>query len=147
MEQTAPIEIGIAVADLDRMLEFYARVLNCEEERRRDIPAAMSAPLAMAEDGYLCIWLTTPHGERIKLMRPQTPPAPTVAVDYLTSQSGISFFTFYCSDLTETLALAEEMGATLRSDRAHIEEDRPLRLCFLTDPEGNVFELVEINTD
>ena len=89
--------------------------------------------------------VTTPHGERIKLMRPPTPPTSAAAPDYLTSRSGLSFFTLYCSDLTDTLAKAEASGATLRSDRGHIEEGRALRLCFVNDPEGNVFELVERN--
>ena len=145
MQQTTPIEIGIAVGDLGRMLDFYARVLSCTEERRADIPASMSGPLAVSEDGYLNVWLTTPNGERIKLMRPPSPPASAVVADYLTTQSGIAFFTFYCSDLTATLALAEELGAVVRSDRSFIAEGLSLRLCFLTDPEGNVFELVERN--
>ena len=143
MQQTQPLEIGIAVSDLDRMLDFYAQVLSCTEERRADIPPSMSEPLAMSTDGYVNVWLSTPRGELIKFMRPPTPPNSTAAPDYLTSQSGMRFFTFYCSDLTETLAKAEALGATLRSDRGHIEEGRRLRLCFVNDPEGNVFELVE----
>jgi catechol 2,3-dioxygenase-like lactoylglutathione lyase family enzyme len=145
MHQTAPIEIGLSVIDLDRMLEFYASVLSCVEVRRREIPAAMSASLGMAEHGYLCVWLATPHGERIKLMSPVTPPVSPEVPEYLTSTTGVSFFTFYCDDLTQSLGHAEELGATLRSDRSFVAPELAMRLCFLTDPEGNVFELVERN--
>lgn len=144
MDQTAPMEIGISVSGLDVMLDFYANVLNCTEVRRADIRPSLSAPLAVAEAGYTCVWLATPHGEHIKLMSPVTAPQPVEAPDYLSSRSGLAFFTFYCSDLTQTLATAESLGAVLRSERSLVDEGRPMRLCFLSDPEGNVFELVEV---
>jgi len=143
MQQTTPIEAGLCVIDLERMLTFYSEALSCSEERRADIPAALSAPLGMAADGYLCVWLVTPQGERIKLMRPNTPPGQTDTPEYLTARTGLSYLTFYCSDLADTLAQAENLGATLRSDRALIGPDHPVQLCFFTDPEGNVIELVE----
>jgi len=143
MQQTTPIETGLGVIDLERMLAFYTQALSCTEERRADIPAQLSAPLGMAADGYLCVWLVTPNGERIKLMRPNTPPARANTPEYLTSATGFSYLTFYCSDLQETLAAAEQLGATLRSDRVLIDPERPVQLCFFADPEGNVIELVQ----
>jgi catechol 2,3-dioxygenase-like lactoylglutathione lyase family enzyme len=143
MKQTQPIETGIAVTDLDRMLGFYTDVLSCKEVRRAPIPAELSEQLTLAPDGYLCVWLQTPGGEVIKLM--SAPQAPEVldAPKYLTGRSGIAYLTFYCSDLGEVLAAAEAAGAALMSDRALVAPDAPLRLCFFTDPEGNVIELVQ----
>jgi catechol 2,3-dioxygenase-like lactoylglutathione lyase family enzyme len=143
MKQTAAIETGISVTNLERMLSFYTDVLSCEEVRRAPIPAELSEQLTLAPDRYLCVWLQTPFGERIKLM--SAPQAPEVidAPRYLTGRSGIAYLTFYCSDLSEVLAAAEAAGATLMSDRALITPDAPLRLCFFTDPEGNVIELVQ----
>ena len=145
MNQTQPIETGIAVTDLDRMLGFYTRVLGCKEERRADIPAELSDGLAMSPDGYVNVWLLTPYGERIKLMSPPTAPERVDPPEYLTRRTGIAYMTFYCTGLHEILAAAEAEGAVLRSDRALIDPDRPLRLCFFTDPEGNVIELVEVD--
>ena len=143
MKQTAAIETGICVSDLERMLSFYTGVLSCQEVRRAPIPAKLSEQLTLAPDGYLCVWLQTPFGERIKLM--SAPQAPDVidAPRYLTGRRGIAYLTFYCSDLSETLAAAEASGAVLMSDRALVAADAPLRLCFFTDPEGNVIELVQ----
>ncbi len=143
MKQTAALETGICVTDLDRMLAFYTDVLGCQEVRRAPIPPALSDQLTLAPNGYLCVWLQTPYGERIKLMSPPEAPDPDDAPDYLTSRRGIAYLTFYCSDLTEVLAAAEAAGAKLRSDRALVAPDIPLRLCFFADPEGNIIELVE----
>ena len=143
MKQTAALEAGISVSDLDRMLAFYTDVLGCEEVRRAPIPAQLSEQLTLAPDGYLCVWLQTPFGERIKLMSPPDAPAASDAPAYLTSRHGIAYLTFYCSDLSEVLAAAEAAGAILRSDRALVEPGNPLRLCFFSDPEGNIIELVE----
>ena len=142
MKQTAAIETGICVTDLERMLAFYTGVLSCEEVRRAPIPPALSEQLTLAPDGYLCVWLQTPFGERIKLMSASKPPEIVEAAKYLTDRSGIAYLTFYCSDLSEVLAAAEAEGATLMSDRALVAPDAPLRLCFFTDPEGNFIELV-----
>lgn len=144
MKQTQPLEVGIPVIDFDRMLAFYTEVLSCSEVRRADIPAELSQSLTAGENGYLNVWIETPGGEVIKLMSPPEPPEPNSAPGQLSARTGIAYLTFYCSDLEATLAAAEDRGAVLRSDRALIAEDRPLRLCFFADPEGNIIELVEL---
>ncbi|MBM4382560.1 MAG: VOC family protein [Deltaproteobacteria bacterium] len=143
MKQIAPVEAGIAVEDLDRMHAFYTRALGCHEVRRAEIPAALSSAITLARDGYTCVWLKTPGGETIKLMRPPNKPAASGAPALLTERRGIAYLTFYCDAIGEVLARCEAAGATLRSDRALIQGERPVKLCFLADPEGNVIELVE----
>jgi catechol 2,3-dioxygenase-like lactoylglutathione lyase family enzyme len=137
------MEVGIAVVDLDRMLDFYTTVLSCTEVRRADIPASLTQALTSGQDGYLAVWLRTPGGEVVKLFAPPSPPERVAAPEQLTARTGIGFVTFYCSDLTATLAAAEEKGGVLRSDRKLIAEGAALRLCFFADPEGNIVELVE----
>jgi catechol 2,3-dioxygenase-like lactoylglutathione lyase family enzyme len=143
MKQIAPVEAGICVEDLERMLAFYERALGCREVRRAEIPAALSRAIALAGDGYTCVWLKTPGGETIKLMRPSRAPAPSAAPALLTERGGIAYLTFYCEHIADVLASAEAAGATLRSDRSLLADGRPVRLCFFSDPEGNVIELVE----
>ena len=146
MQQTAAMEVGIGVVDLDRMLEFYTEALGCRETRRADIPAALSSGLGLAPDGYLCVWLETPFGEVIKLMRPPEAPTRREPAAHLTSETGIAYLTFYVDDVASVLAAAEAGGAALRSERALIEgaPGMPVKLGFLSDPEGNVIELVEV---
>jgi catechol 2,3-dioxygenase-like lactoylglutathione lyase family enzyme len=147
MEQTAALEVGLAVLDLERMLGFYADVLGCEEMRRAEIPAALSDALRLADSGYLCVWLRTPGGEVIKLMSPPAPPEVATRPEYLTRVTGYAYLTFYVGDLAAVLTRAERLGGTLRSDRT-LTTDAPARglgvkLAFFEDPEGNVVELVE----
>ena len=143
MQQTAPLEVGIPVVDMERMLAFYGSVLSCTETRRADIPAALSQGLTAAPDGYLNVWLQTPGGEVIKLMRPPQPPQRRPIPVALSETTGIAYLTFYCTDIAATLALAEAQGATLRSDRGLLDGSVGVKLCFFEDPEGNVIELVE----
>jgi len=138
------MEVGISVIDIDRMLDFYTSVLSCAEERRADIPASLTQALTSGQEGYLAVWLRTPGGEAIKLFRPPQAPEPLAAPEQLTARTGIGFVTFYCTDLTATLAAAEAKGAMLRSERKLIAEEAALRLCFFADPEGNIIELVEV---
>ncbi|MGE0666993.1 MAG: VOC family protein [Sphingomonadales bacterium] len=144
MRQTMPLEVGIPVVDLDRMYAFYTQVLSCTEARRADIPAELSRGLGVAPDGYVNIWLKTPNDEVIKLVRTPVPSEIPPAPQWMAARTGIAYLTFYCSDLDATLTAAEAAGAVLKSDRALIASDRPLRLCFFADPEGNIIELVEV---
>ena len=143
MDQSSPMEAGIAVIDRERMYAFYVEVLGMVEVRRADIPADLSAALSLAPRGYHCVWLRTPGGEVIKLMSPPDAPEQNQPVDQLTARTGIAYLTFYCRDLAEVLAKAEARGARLLSDRTLMADDSPFKLCFFSDPEGNVIELVQ----
>ena len=143
MQQTSPLEIGLPVRDLDRMVSFYQTVFSCREVRRADIPAALSAGLAAAPDGYVNVWLQFPGGEVIKLMRPPQTPAVREQTDHLVDRTGLAYFTLYVADIAEGVSQAEADGATLLSDRSLLAGSAGVKLGFLRDPEGNVFELVE----
>ncbi len=143
MEQLAPLEVGIAVLDLDRMLGFYATVLSCTEVRRADIPASLTAALTSSRDGYVNVWLKAPGGEVVKFFRPPAAPEQNAARAFLADRTGIAFLTFYCRDIEGVLATAEAHGAVLRSDRSLLDGSVGVKLAFFDDPEGNVIELVE----
>jgi len=143
MEQIAPLELGLPVIDLDRMYDFYCSVLSCREVRRADIPADLTQALTTGREGYLNIWLQTPNGEVIKLVRPPTPPTRQPGLESLSARTGFAYLTFYCRDLEQVLSAAEAKGAVLRSDRSLLAGSIGLKLAFFDDPEGNVIELVE----
>jgi len=143
MEQIAPIEAGIVVADLERMHRFYVDVLSCSEVRRADIPAALSRALRVAPEGYVNVWLKTPNGEIIKLVAPPVTPAKPPSAAFSAERCGIAYLTFYCRDLEGTLAKALALGAVVRSDPSTRSGAIGVKLVFFEDPEGNVIELVE----
>ena len=143
MKQTAPLEIGLPVIDLEKMVGFYTRVFGCEEVRRADIPAELSQAIAVAADGYENVWMRFPGGEIVKLVRPKTAPAQAKAKAFSAETTGIAYFTLYCDDIDAAIATAVEEGARLVSEPKLAEATNPVRLAFLQDPEGNVFEFVQ----
>jgi len=146
MQQSAPLEVGITVSNVDTMCHFYQQVFGCVEARRTEIPADLSASLGIAQQGYLCVWLTTPNDERIKLLAPTITPHQNAVDDFYTARTGLAFLTFYCQDLNPTLALALAEGATLRSAPELAAQQQEMKICFMQDPEGNIVELVETAT-
>ncbi len=143
MQQIAPMEVGLVVRDLDRMLRFYIDALSMSEVRRADIPAPLSQAIRTAENGYVNVWLRSPNGEVIKLVRPPELPAHVQAATFSSERTGFAYLTFYCSDLEATLAKAIEQGAKERSDPSTRSGSIGVKLVFFEDPEGNVVELVE----
>ncbi len=143
MQQIAPIEVGLPVIDLQRMLSFYCEVLGCEEVRRADIPADLSRAIKTSASGYINVWLRTPNGEVIKLVSPPQAPHRAERLEQSSERTGFAYLTFYCSNLEAVLATAESQGAVVRSDRALLSGDIGLKMVFFEDPEGNVIELVE----
>jgi len=143
MQQTAPIEVGLVVADLSRMLAFYTEVLSCVEERRADIPPELSRALRAAPSGYINVWLKTPNGEVIKLVQPPQAPLIGRAPEFSSARSGFCYLTFYCTSIESVLAAARAKGAVVRSDDWTLSGSMGLKLVFFEDPEGNVIELVE----
>ncbi len=144
MQQTAPLEIGIPVVDLAQMVDFYVTVFDCEEIRRADIPAALSESIRVARDGYVNVWLQFPGGEIVKLVHPPTAPKRYPRPQYAAEKTGIAYFTVYCDDISGAIKVAEGKGATMLSERALATNDSGVKLAFLADPEGNVFEFVEV---
>jgi len=125
------------------MVDFYTRVFGCEEVRRADIPAELSRAIAVAEDGYENVWLSFPGGKIVKLVRPKTAPAQSPSRAFASETTGIAYFTLYCDDIDAAIASAVEQGAKLVSEPKLAEASNPVRLAFLRDPEGNVFEFVQ----
>lgn len=143
MEQIAPLEVGLPVIDMERMHDFYCRVLSFEEVRRADIPPELTQALTAGAEGYLNVWLRSPHGEIIKLVRPPQAPARSTPLEVLSERTGFGYLTFYCKDIEQVLAEAEANGAKVRSDRGLLDGRIGVKLVFFEDPEGNVIELVE----
>ncbi len=143
MHQLAPVEVGLVVQNLERMLAFYTDVLACTEARRADIPGPLSSAIRTAPDGYVNVWLKTPNEEVIKLVAPPATPARPAAPEFSSERTGFAYLTFYCENLQQTLDIAVKNGAIVRSDPSTLSGDIGVKLVFFEDPEGNVIELVE----
>lgn len=141
MRMTAPMEVGICVADLPRMLAFYEGLLGMKkisEIGLNDHGAQMSG---LGTQGYTVVRLQTDYGERIKLMCPTSAPAPMQSAATPSSRTGIGYLTFLVADLPgEIDRLAKAGHPSLKG----IVELRPgVNMALVRDPEGNFVELAE----
>jgi catechol 2,3-dioxygenase-like lactoylglutathione lyase family enzyme len=141
MKMEAPLEIGIAVRDLPRMVAFYVDVLGCTKVSEVDVPAEKSRANGLSPDSATVVRVQTPYGERIKLLTTKTMDAGPQG-QWLLARAGLSYLTFIVRDLDRWCARLKAKGVALASD-APVENRPGLRVQFFTDPEGNTLELVE----
>lgn len=141
MDLRAPLEVGIAVRDLPRMVDFYVRTLGCRKISEIAVPADKTGLNSLAPDGCTIVRLETSYGERIKLLAaPSTMPAGSR--QWLLERTGLAYLTFIIDDIDGCHARLKAHGVALASEKP--VENRPgLRVLFFKDPEGNALELVE----
>jgi len=138
----APLEVGICVNDLPRMLAFYTEGLGCEVKARSVVAPAITEPLGQGPDGFEVVWLQTPWGERIKLIRPPGALEAHSEPPHLSTHTGIAYLTFYVSGIGDTLSRLVALGARVLTTPSPLELGRT-SIVFFRDPEGNALELVE----
>ncbi|WP_322760934.1 VOC family protein [Frankia sp. Cr2] len=138
---TQALEVGIVVADLAGMVRFYTEALGCSEVHRSDVPAELNAQLGLG-GATTVVWLRTPWGERIKLVRPAADTAAVTPAVPIATRRGLAYLTLYVTDAAEVAERMRHGGASPRSDPALVEASGR-RIAFWADPEGNVIELVE----
>jgi catechol 2,3-dioxygenase-like lactoylglutathione lyase family enzyme len=111
---TEPFEAGVVVRDLERMARFYRDVLGCPEVHRSRIPASIGTPAGLGGE-LLVVWLQVPSGGRVKLIRPQSAPAPAGLAVPLTARRGLAYLTFHFRDMDPVVAALAAGGAWPRS--------------------------------
>lgn len=142
LKMTAPLEVGIVCADLERMLTFYTEVVGLTKVADAETPPEMSKLARSAPNGYRIVRMQTPNGERIKLIQPKgDAPKAAPVPEWAFLRAGVAFNTF----------LVDDMGAVVTQLRAHkvklVSDDaiqvRPGVFALLAlDPEGNYVEFV-----
>jgi len=143
-----PLEVGIACRDLPRLRAFYQDVMGFQFVSEIVVPAAKAAPSALSADGYTVVRLQTPYGERVKLLAPNTPPAPAAEsaatpAEYILDKSNASYLTFIVDDIDAAIATLLKAGSRFLTGKERVEARPGVYLAFCEDPEGNVLELVE----
>ncbi|MDK3020911.1 VOC family protein [Pseudodonghicola flavimaris] len=144
MKMTAPMEVGLTVRDLPRMLEFYREAFGLEIVADVTVPAGKADVAALSRGAYRVVRLQTPWGERIKLLAPEEAPAARPApTDHILDRSEASYLTFIVDDLRAVVARAVAAGAALMTGAEPVEVRPGTFLAFLRDPEGHIVEIVE----
>lgn len=142
MKMVVPLEVGLCVSDLDRLLPFYTEVLGCRHVNTVEVPAEKAAPTGLSTGAYRVARLQTPYGERLKLLEPAEPPSVTPGREQILSRRNNAYVTFIVEDLDGMIARLKETGVTFLSGEEKVEVRPGTFLAFIRDPEGNVLEFV-----
>jgi catechol 2,3-dioxygenase-like lactoylglutathione lyase family enzyme len=128
---------GICVTDVDRMTQFYVDGLGCVLDEPVDMADSITSKLGVVPDGLAMTVLTTPSGAKVKFVRSPRQPATSSSTATITGRTGITYMTFYVTDVVATRdALVRLGGASLT------EPELERAVAFVSDPEGNLVELL-----
>lgn len=144
MKLVSPLEIGVAVMDLDKMVEFYCGTLGLEYVNEHRVPADLGQDATMSPSGYRIVRLQLNTGERLKLATPldDADLEPVGRDASVLGRSGLAFLTFIVEDLQATIDGLRDSEATVTTpDKLEIRDG--VFLAFALDPEGNQLEFVE----
>jgi lactoylglutathione lyase len=143
LRMVSPLESGIVCVEIDRMLDFYTRVLGLKFVSDAEATAEMSAEFGTSPNGFRIIRLQTPYGERIKLVQPKkTLLQPSRVPDWVFEGQGIAYITFVIADVGEVAARLKEHQVALMSPEP-VAIRKGITAIFAKDPEGNFVEFVE----
>jgi lactoylglutathione lyase len=123
---------GLSVADLDAAIGFYGRAFGFEVEFPFELPGGIRGVMLRGCAGRLELFQ---HPRPADGLRAATP------LDALATR-GYGHFALCAPDIDAPFARAVDAGATPKvSPRPSPEPG--IRFAFVTDPEGNLVELVE----
>ena len=141
LRNVAPLEIGIAVGDLDAALAFYRDTLGLAEISRIPTPPAKAIASGIARGGYTVVRLQMATGERIKLFALDDGQSPGAERATPLSGPGFAFLTLIVADIEAAVARLASAGARIR---ARTVELRPgVRTALVDDPDGLIVEIVQ----
>ena len=143
MNMVAPLEPGIVCVDIDRMLDFYTRVLGLTVTSDAEATPEMSAIFGAAPQGFRIIRMQTPYGERVKLVQLKNGHAKRIPPpEWVFERQGLAYITFIVSNIEEVTARLHELGIKLVRPEP-VEVRKGFVALFAEDPEGNFVEFVE----
>jgi catechol 2,3-dioxygenase-like lactoylglutathione lyase family enzyme len=121
--------VGIAVGDLDRVTEFFAKQLGLEVEKYEDaVPPAATVTVG---DRYLYVFAAS--GD---------PSAATREASLSTNSPGLDHISFRVPDVDGEVERLRERGVEFEGEPETVKE-WSIRLARFRDPEGNSYYLVQ----
>jgi catechol 2,3-dioxygenase-like lactoylglutathione lyase family enzyme len=138
----APLEVGVAVTDLERATAFYQSAMGFERISEATLTPERATAAGFGPVHFRMVRMQTNYGERIKLIETEPRARKDSAEQPILAQAGISYLTFVVADIEAAMARLAKSGVTFSS--AGPVQTRPgTRLVFFRDSEGNPLELVQ----
>jgi len=126
--------IGLSVADLDAQVAWYREAFGLGEANPFEIPPLGIRGTFLIGDGGIAIELLEREGSKPGLQ------APDQATALLTR--GYGHICLRVDDVDSTFAKLIALGAEIRMPPQAAPEPG-VRMCFVSDPEGNLIELID----
>lgn len=143
LDMLAPLEIGLCVADLDAMADFYEKVVGLIRIGEVDLGGDTARRAGFNEAGFRMVRMQTPYGERIKLLAPLDGGRADAQPRFMLGRTGIAYLTFIVSDLRAKLGDLAGAGVELLSGLEPIQTRPGTEIAFACDIEGNALEFVQ----
>ena len=133
---------SFTVANLDRSVEFYTKVLGFELERRFDVDGRGIETILGLPDARLRIAFVSLGEFRLELIQYDSPAG--VKLDTATNNVGSAHIAFWTDDVDRTYEELKAKGVQFKGSPTRSKPDRP-RVAYFLDPDGLTLEIVEPN--
>jgi catechol 2,3-dioxygenase-like lactoylglutathione lyase family enzyme len=138
----APLEVGIAVRDLERAATFYETVLGFRRMSEATLAPDRAEQAGFGRVAFRMVRMQTDYGERIKLLQTDPLPEDPGRAATLLGRTGFAYLTFVVTDIEAALDRLKQAGAEMITD-GPVQTRPGTRLAFFRDSEGNPLELVQ----
>lgn len=138
--------IGICVSDLERSIRFYRDGLGFQIEHELTAAGEQCDALLRLRGVKLDATYLTRDGVRIELLHYASPPAPPRPHRAM-NEYGLTHLSLRVSDLDGALEGLRAVNATVLEDTLIRYPAYQSVCCFITDPDGQLIELVQMPGD
>jgi lactoylglutathione lyase len=138
--------IGVCVSDLERSIRFYRDGLGFQLEHELTVAGEPSDTLLRLRGVKLHAVYLTRDGTRIELLHYASPPAPPRPQRAM-NEHGLTHLSLRVGDLDGALAGLRAVNATVLEDTLIRMPEYHSACCFITDPDGQLIELVQMPGD
>jgi glyoxylase I family protein len=134
--------IGLCVRDIERSTEFYSTALDFDEVSRVHVDGPEAAQLLGLPDLSLDLVYLQRDGFRLELLGYVTPPPSEDTCPRPFNQIGLTHLSFLVDDPDVLVERIQKHGGRMLAERT-VTFSGGNRGLILTDPDGNLLELIE----
>lgn len=143
------VDFGIVVSDIEKAKEFYEQALGLKEVRNFTVPGDFAKSVGLTNNLPFTVHVMQisdgPKATQVKLMQFDGTRPSRQDLAYIHSTYGVSYLTFYVSDLKAALERAAEHGVKpiAQGPKQIDQKIAPgTGIALVRDPDGNLIELV-----
>jgi catechol 2,3-dioxygenase-like lactoylglutathione lyase family enzyme len=134
--------IGLCVRDMDRSLRFYQDALGFDWEHELRMDGKATDTLLRLRDAKLHAVYLTRDGVRIELLHFAGPPVDD-RPSRVMNEPGLTHLSLRVADIDAVVAAVCAQGGRVLDDTMLRFPDAGTFVCFVTDPDGQLIELVQ----